>query len=135
MVFALESKVKIYDDKQNLPLHQKPRSTRMLPIVLISAVALLAHLLYKYILYPGFISPFSKVPRAHYSVAFTSIWIRWKRPEGTNAIQTILAAHKNHGPIVRLSPDELSVASLDGLRRRCWGRNPFPLSDYFMIFS
>jgi hypothetical protein len=89
----------------------------MLPIVLISAAALFIALFYKYIIYPGFISPFAKVPRAHFSVAFTSIWIRWKRPKGTTAIQTILASHKNHGPIVRLSPDELSVASLDGLRK------------------
>jgi hypothetical protein len=89
----------------------------MLPLVLISAVTLLAGLFYKYIIYPACISPFSKVPRAHFSVPFTSIWIRWKRPEGTNAIQTLLAAHKKHGPIVRLSPDELSVASLDGLRQ------------------
>jgi cytochrome P450 len=89
----------------------------MPPLLLISAVALLLGLIYKYFLYPGFISPLSKVPRAHFSVPFTSIWIRWKRPKGTNAIQTLLAAHKKHGPIVRLSPHELSVASLDGLRR------------------
>ncbi|KAE9372550.1 putative cytochrome P450 monooxygenase [Stipitochalara longipes BDJ] len=89
----------------------------MLPFVLVSAVAFLTALVYKYIIYPGFISPFSKVPKAHSSVPYTSLWIRWKRPEGTNAIQTLLEAHRKHGPIVRLSPDELSVASLDGLRQ------------------
>jgi cytochrome P450 len=83
----------------------------------VPAVALLLVLGYKYVVYPGFISPLSKVPKAHFSVPFTSIWIRWKRPSGTNGIQTLLAAHKKHGPIVRLSPHELSVASLDGLRQ------------------
>ena len=89
----------------------------MLPLVLISAVSLLVAFIYKYIVYPGFISPFSKVPKANFTVPFTSLWIKWKRPEGTNATQTLLAAHRKHGPIVRLSPDELSVASLDGLRQ------------------
>jgi cytochrome P450 len=89
----------------------------MLPLLPVSAIALLLVLVYRYILYPGFISPLSKVPRAHFSVPFTSIWIRWKRPEGTNAIQTLLAAHRKLGPIVQLSPHELSVASLDGLRQ------------------
>jgi cytochrome P450 len=86
-------------------------------LLLVSSVVLLVVLLYKHIIYPGFISPFSQVPNAHFSAPFTSIWIRWKRPKGSNAMETLLAAHKRHGPIVRLSPKELSVASLDGLRQ------------------
>lgn len=86
-------------------------------LLLVSAAGLLAVLIYRDFIYPGFISPFSKVPRAHFSVPFTSLWIRWKRRKGTNATHVLLEAHKKHGPLVRLSPDELSVTSLDGLRR------------------
>lgn len=86
-------------------------------LLLISVAGLLVALFYKFILYPGFFSPFAKVPRAHFSVAFTSAWIGGKRPNGAVAVQMLLEAHKKLGPIVRLSPDEISVASLEGLRK------------------
>lgn len=74
-------------------------------------------LLYRYIIYPAFVSPLSKIPAAHFTAPFSSLWIRSKRRNGKTGIQSIFAAHKRLGPIVQLSPNELSVASLDGLRQ------------------
>jgi cytochrome P450 len=74
-------------------------------------------LLYRYVIYPAFVSPLSKIPAAHFTAPVSSVWIRSKRRNGKTGIQSIFAAHKRLGPIVQLSPNELSVASLDGLRQ------------------
>ena len=42
----------------------------------------------------------------------------------TEAIPTIRALKSSFETIIEANTT-----------RRCWGRNPFPLSDYFMIFS
>lgn len=89
----------------------------MQPLILILTVAVVLVLMYRYIIYPALLSPLSKIPNAHFSVPFTSTWIDSKRPGGATGIAAILAAHEKHGPIIRLSPDELSVTSLDGLRK------------------
>lgn len=89
----------------------------MIPIYEILAVTSLSYLLYHYILLPLFFSPLSKVPSAHWSSAISARWINTLRLNGKTGISETLSAHRRLGPIVRLSPDELSVASLDGLRK------------------
>ena len=81
-----------------------------------AAVVVLGLLAYEYIIYPGFISPLSKIPNAHFSSPYSSSWIWWRR-RSRRQLRTLLAAHRRHGPLVRLGPKELSVASLDGLRQ------------------
>ena len=78
---------------------------------------LLSLLLYRYIVYPAFVSPLSKIPNAHFTSPTLPAWIRLQHRNGGTGIRAIFAAHQKHGSIVRLSPDELSVASLDGLRK------------------
>jgi Cytochrome P450 len=74
-------------------------------------------LLYRYAIYPVFLSPLSKIPNAHFSVPFSSLWIQYKRRNGGTGIHAILPAHRRLGPVIRISLGELSVASLDGLRQ------------------
>ena len=58
----------------------------------------------------------SRIPNAHFTSAFSSLWILWKRyKEQEN--RAIHAAHVKHGDIVRLGPNEVSVACVDeGIR-------------------
>jgi hypothetical protein len=99
----------------------------------IFALLLLSLLVYNHIIYPAFISPLSKIPSAHFSAPFLDIWIRSKRRNGKTGISAIFAAHEVHGPIVRLSPNELSVASLDGLRQVYIGA--FEKTNWYSIFA
>ena len=85
-------------------------------LLAIGAIVLLSLLTYQYIIFPSLISPLSKIPNAHFTAPFLPTWIWWKRRAGFET-RSIYAAHHEYGPIVRLAPNELSVASLDGLRQ------------------
>ncbi|KAE8352951.1 putative cytochrome P450 monooxygenase [Aspergillus coremiiformis] len=78
------------------------------PIVVISAIVVAITLLYKCILYPVFLSPLAKIPNAHWTVPISPAWMLWKRFTSQNN-RTIQAAHDKLGPIVRLSPSEISI--------------------------
>ncbi|PYI08649.1 cytochrome P450, partial [Aspergillus sclerotiicarbonarius CBS 121057] len=77
--------------------------------------ASLLFLLYKYLLHPYFLSPLSRIPNAHPTSPITAKWITSKRTH-TQEVQAIYAAHRHHGPIIRLAPNELHINSLAGLR-------------------
>lgn len=95
------------------------------------AVALVViYLVYHYVLYPTYISPLSKIPSAHPTSSFLPTWLWWMRRIGRES-RSIFAAHQRHGPIVRLAPNEVSVASLDGLRKIYVGG--FRRSDWFLL--
>lgn len=66
-------------------------------------------------IHPALISPLSKIPNAHFTASFSPLWILYNRWR-SNEVTCIHAAHEKHGPIVRLSPNEVSVNSLEGLR-------------------
>ncbi|RDW76613.1 cytochrome P450 [Aspergillus mulundensis] len=73
--------------------------------------------LYRFLLRPLFLSPLSKlkIPNAHYTSPLSHNWISSVRKAGEET-RTVQCLHAKHGPVVRLSPDELSVNSLHGLR-------------------
>jgi cytochrome P450 len=85
-----------------------------LPIIpLAAAILLLSLALYRYIIYPIFFSPLSKVPSAHWSSPISSLWIlNLRRLEQQTPI--IHDLHKRLGPIIRLGPNDLSVNCVDG---------------------
>lgn len=87
----------------------------MASLTVIGTCLLLLLLLYRYVLYPTFISPLSKIPNAHFSSPILPLWIQSKRQNGA-AVRTLLALHEKHGPVVRLGPNEISVNSADALR-------------------
>ncbi|OOQ88271.1 putative cytochrome P450 monooxygenase [Penicillium brasilianum] len=76
------------------------------------AIAIVAVVVYKGIIYPAFISPLAKIPNAHWSVPISPIWMLWRRFRMQNN-RTIQAAHERLGPIVRLGPSEISINCVD----------------------
>ncbi|OTA54176.1 cytochrome P450 [Hypoxylon sp. EC38] len=76
---------------------------------------LIAVLTYQFILYPAIFSPLSKVPKAHWSCSISPAWILWARFKSREN-RTLHAAHQQHGPIVRIGPNELSVNSVDAVK-------------------
>lgn len=74
------------------------------------------YIVYRYLIFPLWISPLSKIPSIHFSCAFSPLWILWQRFK-EEEIHVIYAAHQKHGPIVRLGPSEVSVNCVDGVLR------------------
>jgi hypothetical protein len=81
-------------------------------VTLIGIVLLSIAVIYKYIVYPAFLSPLGKIPNAHPTACISPAWIIWKRFKSENN-RTIHAAHKKLGPIVRLGPSEISINCVD----------------------
>ena len=82
-------------------------------ITLTAVLGLCVLLLYKFVIYPAFLSPLSKIPNAHWSAPVSPAWMLWKRFRSLNN-RTIHNAHAKLGPIVRLSPSEISINCVDG---------------------
>ena len=92
----------------------------MLSIAFTVGLSVLVYLVWRYAIYPAFFSPLSKIPNAHFSAAISPLWILSKRFWMTEN-RTIHAAHLKHGKIVRLGPDDISVASIDDGVRVIYG--------------
>lgn len=91
-------------------------STMSLALVSAAIFIVAAFLFYRCCLYPAVLSPLARLPNAHPLSPFTSIWFENIR-KNQRVCKTIYQAHRKHGCIVRLSPTEISVASLEGLRK------------------
>jgi hypothetical protein len=106
--------------------------------MLLLSIPVLASLLisiaafYKFIIYPTFISPLSKIPNAHWSSPISPFWVLWTRYH-CRENRTVHAAHLKHGPIVRLAPNELSVNDVAGLRTVYAGG--FEKGQWYSIFD
>lgn len=90
--------------------------------ICLSLVALLsANYLFKYF---SHIWPLFWVPCAHPTSFFTPLWILWVRYRGSEQeIAAVRAARHRYGPIVRLGPREISIASFDiEIRRKVGAR-------------
>jgi cytochrome P450 len=81
----------------------------------ISISTLLVFVIYKFLFYPLFLSPLSKVPPAHPTSPLSSFWLNHIRRKYV-LNRTIHSLHLKHGPIIRLGPNELSVNSPSALR-------------------
>lgn len=81
------------------------------PVVALGIVGILA--LYKFMIYPVFLSPLAKIPNAHASAGFSSAWIFWIRYV-RREIMAIHHAHQKLGPVIRLGPNEISVNCVKG---------------------
>lgn len=110
-----------------------------IPSLGLSLALLAAFLVFYFVVYPVFLSPLSKldIPNADPLAKYTPLWILWRRfTQQEN--KTLYEAHKKHGPIIRVGPNEISVNSLEGLRviyggnfdKHAWYPNVF--SNYFI---
>jgi len=74
---------------------------------------------WRYIVYPLFLSPLASVPAASPIARFSTLWIEWQRLNG-NDFQSISAAFATKGPYVLISPRELALNDIDAVN--CvWG--------------
>ena len=111
-------------------------------LTLVGITLLLCLLLYRYIIFPTFLSPLSKIPNAHFSSPILPLWIWSKRRNGTG-VRTLLALHQKHGSVVRLAPNEISINSAEALRtvytggfeKHHWYRDTFVNYDTLNLFT
>jgi hypothetical protein len=101
-----------------------------IPIVAFTALSFLA--IYKFIIYPTFLSPLSKIPNAHWSSPISPLWSLWIKYQ-VRENRAVHAAHLKHGSIVRLGPNELSVNDVGGLRTVYAGG--FEKGEWYSIFD
>ncbi|KAI0602017.1 cytochrome P450 3A12 [Biscogniauxia sp. FL1348] len=101
--------------------------------LLLSAVILpLLLLVYRYILHPAFVSPLRRIPAAHWSCSVSPAWILWARFRGKEN-RTLYTAHRQHGPIVRIGPHELSINNIEGVKTVYQGG--FDKHQWYSVFD
>ncbi|KAI5923408.1 cytochrome P450 3A12 [Camillea tinctor] len=88
--------------------------------------------IYWYILHPAFVSPLRKIPAAHWSCSVSPAWILWARFRSREN-RTLYTAHKQHGPIVRIGPNELSINSIEGVKTVYQGG--FDKHEWYSVFD
>ena len=85
-------------------------------VLLSAAAAIVSIYFYKYFLYPVFLSPLSQIPNAHFTASFSSLWIIRVRSKSIEN-HTLLSCHEKYGPVIRVSPNEISINCVDnGIR-------------------
>lgn len=67
-------------------------------------------LIWKYFVYPVWVSPLASVPAVHPLATVTSLWIQWQRFRGRE-FEVIIASLEKKGPYVRLGPSEIALSS------------------------
>ncbi len=78
-------------------------------------LALALYAVYRLVVYPVFLSPLAALPNAHWSSAVSPLWIllvRYRSREN----EALLAAHRRHGPVVRLGPSDVSIDHVDHVK-------------------
>lgn len=110
----------------------------MISISLLLAPIILVSLLWRYVIYQAFISPLAKIPNAHWSSPISPIWILLKR-FGERENTAIHAAHSKKGDLIRLGPNEISIACVEngiktvysgGFEKWSWYPNTFDNYGY-----
>lgn len=88
---------------------------------------------YKFVVYPLFVSPLSRIPSAHPLAGITSLWISLIRYRNLE-IRTIHAAHQRLGPVIRLGPEEISVNCVKGGIQTVYAGG-FEKGEWYDIFA
>lgn len=81
----------------------------------------------------GFLSPFCTVPGPWYT-KLTSLWIKYQEFTA-NRRESIHHLHKVYGPVVRLSPKEVSFASLEAIKEiYASGGSGYDKTEHYDLF-
>lgn len=99
-------------------------------VLLAAAVCLFT--LYRLVLRPALFSPLARIPNAHWSCSLSSYWILHARKHGKEN-ETLFKAHLQHGPVVRVAPNTLSVDGVDALRAIYQGG--YEKADWYRVFD
>lgn len=102
-------------------------------MLVLGSIILCLFAIYKYLIYPAYISPLAKIPTPHFTCSFSRIWILYSRYQ-CRENRTILAAHEKFGPVLRLGPNEISVCGIDGGLRTVYGGG-FEKADWYNVFG
>lgn len=90
-------------------------------------------LLSAYILKSGLFSPLSKVPGPWYT-GFISFWIKYQE-FAANRRESVHRLHQKYGPVVRLSPNEVSFISQDAIKEiYASGGSGYDKTEYYDLF-
>jgi hypothetical protein len=84
-------------------------------VAIVAVVTLFVTLVYQYVIHPAYLSPLAPIPKAHWSVPYSRLWVlavRFRKTEN----RTLHAAHKRLGPVIRVAPYELSIDGVDCVR-------------------
>jgi hypothetical protein len=103
-----------------------------LSIPALGLVVLSSLIIFKFIIYPAFLSPLSKIPNAHWTSPFSPLWILWTRYRCYEN-RALHAAHLKHGSVIRLAPNELSINDVNALRTVYAGG--FEKGQWYSIFD
>lgn len=98
----------------HLPRQTCPTTLMSSPMTgfLLPPLLLVLHFLYQYL---GKLRPLNAIPNAHFTAPFSPIWllsVRYRKREN----RTVWESHKRLGPVIRLTPDEISVCTLQGIK-------------------
>ncbi|KAJ5836295.1 hypothetical protein N7447_002321 [Penicillium robsamsonii] len=105
-----------------------------LHISFLPLLGIIGVIFYKYLIYPVHLSPLSKVPAAHWSCRFCSIWIYWLKWTNQEN-RTVYDKHMKLGPSILLGPNLLSINTFDdGVKKIYQGGFPKP-AFYFNGFA
>jgi hypothetical protein len=99
--------------------------------LLLALLVSLLFLLHHFVIRP-LRSPLAKLPAAHWTCHFSSLWILRSRKNWVEN-RSLLAAHRNHGPVVRVGPNDISVDGADMVRIVYQGG--FEKDGFYSVFS
>jgi hypothetical protein len=99
--------------------------------LLLALVTTLAFLAYHFLLRP-LLSPLTRLPAAHWTCHFSSLWILRARKNWVEN-RSLLEAHQKHGPVVRVGPNDISVDGADMVRAVYQGG--FEKNDFYSVFN
>ena len=97
--------------------------------LILCGIVLSIWLVYSYVLYPFFLSPFAHVPGPKLA-AMSSWWIRWVDFSGHRAA-TIDSLHREYGKIVRVGPNELTFTGFEAMQKIYGAGSAFSKPEYF----
>jgi hypothetical protein len=99
--------------------------------VLIAALLAITYLA-GVLIYRLFFSPLSKIPGPKLT-AVTQLWLMYHEFKGDRTVQ-IDKLHSQYGPVVRVSPSEVSFNNHESLRDIYGIKSTFPKSSFYNLF-